>query len=178
MGTHPIFESDFDCLTDFGTGSDLAMVRGLEAFSRRLTGIRIGWSGLALILSFTAAVAISVREYGHPCVGLPICFGIAGVAQLWDLIAHIMYLQDLWRPWLRGLKLFLYVGIFLLLATLGACLSFIVMGSLEQQWDFELCSWYISAIATCWPLLSAAQLTVHAKLYRDEFRDLRTLLDY
>ena len=44
---------------DFGTGSDLAMVRGLEAFSRRLTGIRIGWSGLALILSFTAAVAIS-----------------------------------------------------------------------------------------------------------------------
>jgi heme transporter 1 len=154
------------------------MVRGLEAFSRKLTGIRIGWAGLALIVSFTAAVSISVKEYPAPCVGLPICFGIAGVAQLWDLIAHVMYLQDLWRPWLRGLKLFLYVGIFLLLSTIGTCISFIVMGSLEKEWSFSFCSWFISAVATCWPLLSSAQLTLHAKIYRDEFRDLRTLLDY
>ena len=75
-------------------------------------------------------------------------------------------------------RLFLYVGMFLLLSSLGTCLAFIIMGSLEQKWDFHLCSWYISAIATCWPLLSSAQLTLHAKLYRDEFRDLRTLLDY
>ena len=35
------------------------MVSGLEESSRSLTGVRIGWSGLALLLSFTSAIAIA-----------------------------------------------------------------------------------------------------------------------
>jgi len=52
------------------------------------------------------------------------------------------------------------------------------MGSLEQKWDFHVCSWFVAAVVTIWPLLSSAQLILHAKLYRDEYGDLRTLLDY
>ena len=75
-------------------------------------------------------------------------------------------------------RLFLYVGVFLFLISLGACLAFITMGSLEQKWDFHVCSWFVAAVVTIWPLLSSAQLILHAKLYRDEYGDLRTLLDY
>ena len=84
----------------------------------------------------------------------------------------------LWLPIKIIFRLFLYVGVFLFLISLGACLAFITMGSLEQKWDFHVCSWFVAAVVTIWPLLSSAQLILHAKLYRDEYGDLRTLLDY
>ena len=39
------------------------MVSGLEESSRSLTGVRIGWSGLALLLSFTSAIAIAGQHF-------------------------------------------------------------------------------------------------------------------
>ena len=59
-------------------------------------------------------------------------------------------------------------------------LCFILLGSMDQshQTTLDYCSWDTAAAVTCWPLLSSAQLILHTKLYRDEFRDLRTLLDY
>jgi len=156
------------------------MVRGLEEHSRSLTALRIGWSALAFIASFAAAVALTVTE-NLACVAIPLSIGVGGVAQVWDFIAHVMYLQDLWRPWLRGLKLFLYVGILLLVASLGAMLCFVLLGSMDspsQQATLDYCSWNTAVAVTVWPLLSSAQLILHTKLYRDEFRDLRTLLDY
>ena len=93
------------------------MVRGLEEHSRSLTALRIGWSALAFIASFAAAVALTgewlscfrcfipyVVTENLACVAIPLSIGVGGVAQVWDFIAHVMYLQDLWRPWLRGLK--------------------------------------------------------------------------
>merc|ERR1711953_800165 len=109
------------------------MVRGLEEFSRTLTCLRISWSCIGFIASFAAAVSVSVLRGKVACWGLPISLGIGGVAQLWDFIAHVMCLQDLWRPWLRGLKLLLYVGIFLLVASLGAMLCFILLGSMDHS---------------------------------------------
>ena len=80
-------------------------------------------------------------------------------------------------PFLKRLEKSAF-SIFLFLISLGACLAFITMGSLEQKWDFHVCSWFVAAVVTIWPLLSSAQLILHAKLYRDEYGDLRTLLDY
>lgn len=152
------------------------MVRGLEEYSRSLTYLRVGWSCFGWLVSFAGALAVTGIE-GITCIGVPISIGVGGVAQLWDFIAHVMYLQDLWRPWLRGLKLFLYVGIFLLMSSIGALVTFLCMGSLDQI-KFDFCSWHSAAACTVWPIISSIQLILHSKMYRDEFRDLRTLLDF
>ncbi|CBY18818.1 unnamed protein product [Oikopleura dioica] len=154
------------------------MARSLEELPRSLTGMRLGWSAVALLVSFVVALSVSIYNYPYPCVGLPICFGIGGVGQLWDLVGHIMYIQDLWRPWLRGLKLFVWVGYLLLLSSLGCLIAFVVMAHLEGVSDWHFCSWNAAALGTIWPIVSAMQLIFHSKLYRSEFRELRALLDY
>ena len=75
-------------------------------------------------------------------------------------------------------RLFLWVGLFLFLSSLGVCIAFVVMGTLEGTHNWHFCSWYSAAVGTIWPVMSSLQLFFHSKMYRDEFRDLRALLDY
>ena len=53
-----------------------------------------------------------------------------------------------------------------------------VLGALEGDGGWHFCSWYSAAVGTIWPIFSSLQLFLHSKMYRDEFRDLRALLDY
>ena len=79
---------------------------------------------------------------------------------------------------LNVFRLFLWVGLFLFLGSLGTCVAFMVLGALEGDGGWHFCSWYSAAVGTIWPIFSSLQLFLHSKMYRDEFRDLRALLDY
>ena len=45
-----------------GLKSDRAMARSLEELPRSLTGIRLGWSAVALLMSFVVALSVSSKS--------------------------------------------------------------------------------------------------------------------